>query len=210
VKLEEVIGENIARQRARQELSQADLGEALGVYLEKPWSRQAVHSAEKGKRAFAAAELVAFALVLGCELPELLAPQGSARNDIIELPNGGIEGRRLAATVSPEAPTQLMQRMNLETLRQLTPMLAGTVDTLQLMRVSLEDLLQDAEEAEAEQNPEGANPLVKQELELRAETAALLADVMARGKIDQARIRRIMGYKQKSAEVRELTGESDG
>lgn len=210
MKLEEVIGENIARHRAEQGLSQADLGEALGVYLEKPWSRQAVHSAEKGKRAFAAAELVSLSLVLGCELADLMAPQGAARDDLIDLPNGAVPGRKLMATVTSGEPEDIVRRLNLDTLRQLTPMLAGTVDTLQLMRVSLEGLLEDAEATEAEVNPEGANALVMEEMKARAELGALLADAMGRKQLDRDRLQRILGYKQKADEVRALAEENDG
>jgi len=49
----------IAHLRAQRQLSLTDLGEALGRYLGRPWSRQAVHQAERGQRSFTAAELTA-------------------------------------------------------------------------------------------------------------------------------------------------------
>ncbi|MGY5069386.1 helix-turn-helix domain-containing protein [Streptomyces griseus] len=74
MKIEEAIGANLARLREEAGLSQAQLGNALGSYLEKPWSRQAVSGAEKGRRAFTAAELIALALSLGVSLDFLLMP----------------------------------------------------------------------------------------------------------------------------------------
>src|SRR5580700_10179629 len=71
MRVEEAIGGQIARLRALRQLSLADLGEALGRYLDKPWSRQAVHQAERGRRSFTAAELAALALVLDTSVPAL-------------------------------------------------------------------------------------------------------------------------------------------
>jgi transcriptional regulator with XRE-family HTH domain len=64
MRVEEVIGRQVARLRAQRQLSLTDLGEALGRYLGRPWSRQAVHQAERGQRSFTAAELTALALAL--------------------------------------------------------------------------------------------------------------------------------------------------
>ena len=55
-------------------MTQVELGERLGELLGKPWSKQAVSSAEKGRRSFTAAELVAFAVALGCNVETLLQP----------------------------------------------------------------------------------------------------------------------------------------
>ncbi|MET7900344.1 helix-turn-helix transcriptional regulator [Streptomyces sp. NPDC005355] len=210
MRLEEAIGWNIAQMRAQQELSQADLGEALGVYLEKPWSRQAVHSAEKGKRAFTAAELVAFSLVLQCELPDLLTPHGPARAGDIELPNGSVPAMKIAEVVAPEAPEDWMRRTNVEMLRHLVPMLTGSLDTLQLLQVHLKELLADAEEREARENSEAANPLVKEEMEARAKLSAALADALARGSLDQERLRSILGFREKTEAVEREVERGDG
>ena len=56
MRVEEAIGRQISRLRARRQLSLTDLGEALGHYLDKPWSRQAVHQAERGQRSVTAAD----------------------------------------------------------------------------------------------------------------------------------------------------------
>lgn len=70
VKIEEVIGRNLLRIRERRNLSQSDLGQAIEQHLGKPWSRQAVSAAEKGRRSFTAADLMALARVLDVTMPE--------------------------------------------------------------------------------------------------------------------------------------------
>jgi len=82
MRVEEAVGQQVARLRAQRQLSLADLGEALGRYLGKPWSRQAVHQAERGQRAFTAAELTALALALDTSVPALFR----AGDAPIELP----------------------------------------------------------------------------------------------------------------------------
>lgn len=86
MRVEEAIGRQIARLRAHGQLSLADLGEALGCYLGKPWSRQAVHQAERGQRSFTAAELTALALALDTSVQALFR----AEDDPIELPGRAI------------------------------------------------------------------------------------------------------------------------
>jgi transcriptional regulator with XRE-family HTH domain len=86
MRVEEAIGRQIARLRAQRQLSLADLGEALGRYLGKPWSRQAVHQAERGQRSFTAAELTALALALDTSVQALFR----AGDDQIELPGRAI------------------------------------------------------------------------------------------------------------------------
>ena len=71
MRVEAAIGQQIARLREARQLSLTQLGQALGRYLGKPWSRQAVHQAERGRRAFTAAELAALALVLDTSVPAL-------------------------------------------------------------------------------------------------------------------------------------------
>jgi transcriptional regulator with XRE-family HTH domain len=89
MRVEEAVGRQIARLRAQRQLSLTDLGESLGRYLDKAWSRQAVYQAERGGRAFTAAELTALALVLDTSVQALFR----ADDDRIELPG---------AVVSPE------------------------------------------------------------------------------------------------------------
>jgi len=86
MRVEQAIGRQIARLRAQRQLSLADLGEALGCYLGKPWSRQAVHQAERGQRSLTAAELTALALALDTSVQVLFR----AEDDQIELPGQSI------------------------------------------------------------------------------------------------------------------------
>ena len=82
MRVEEVIGRQIARLRAQRQLSLTDLGQALGRYLGRPWSRQAVHQAERGQRSFTAAELTALALALDTSVQVLFRAETAQ----IELP----------------------------------------------------------------------------------------------------------------------------
>ena len=86
MRVEQAIGRQVARLRAQRQQSLADLGEALGGYLGKPWSRQAVHQAERGQRSFTAAELAALALALDTSVQALFR----AEDDQIELPGRAI------------------------------------------------------------------------------------------------------------------------
>jgi transcriptional regulator with XRE-family HTH domain len=64
VRIEEVVGRRMAEHRTELGMSQAELGERLGVLLGRSWPRQSVWAAEKGQRAFTAAELLALVEVL--------------------------------------------------------------------------------------------------------------------------------------------------
>lgn len=82
MRVEAAIGKQIARLRETRRMSLTQLGEAIGQYLDRPWSRQAVHQAERGQRAFTAAELAALALALDTSVPALFLTDA----DQIELP----------------------------------------------------------------------------------------------------------------------------
>lgn len=69
--LEAIVGANLARWREGQGMSQAELGRRIGT-VGREWSRQAVHQAEQGRRAFAVADLVAVALATEVSLGYLL------------------------------------------------------------------------------------------------------------------------------------------
>jgi len=86
MRVETAIGNQIARLRETRQMSLTQLGQALGRYLDRPWSRQAVHQAERGRRAFTAAELAAFALALDTSVPALFL----ADADQLELPGATI------------------------------------------------------------------------------------------------------------------------
>ncbi|WP_274388921.1 helix-turn-helix domain-containing protein [Streptomyces cavernae] len=84
MRVEEAIGRQIARLRETRRMSLAELGEAVGRYLGKSWSRQAVHQAERGGRAFTATELTAIALALDTSIPALFL--ADAAEERIEMP----------------------------------------------------------------------------------------------------------------------------
>ncbi len=86
MRVETAIGKQIARFREMRQMSLTELGEAVGRYLDKPWSRQAVHQAERGRRAFTAAELAALALALDTSVPALFL----ADADQIDLPAASV------------------------------------------------------------------------------------------------------------------------
>jgi transcriptional regulator with XRE-family HTH domain len=95
MRVEEAIGRQIAHLRAQRQLSLADLGEALGRYLGKPWSRQAVHQAERGQRSFTAAELTALALALDTSVQALFRAEDAR----IELPGRAISAEEYRGTL---------------------------------------------------------------------------------------------------------------
>ncbi|MGW5333623.1 helix-turn-helix transcriptional regulator [Streptomyces bauhiniae] len=192
MRLEEVIGSQIADRRASVGMSQAELGEGLGRYLERAWSRQAVHSAEKGKRAFTAAELVAFALVLDAEVPDLMTPPIGQRDGVIALPNGVIPSRKLADIVAPEAPEDALTRLNLDGLHHLVPMLSGAIQTLQLLDMTLSELVEDAQRRKAEEDPDAVPPLVREQIEARARLAQVVADALGRNAVTAQRVEEIL------------------
>jgi transcriptional regulator with XRE-family HTH domain len=103
MRIETAIGKQIARLREARQMSLTQLGEAMGKYLDKPWSRQAVHQAERGRRAFTAAEMAALALVLETSVPALfLAGAGP-----VELPGAVISAEDYQAILlyaGDEAP----------------------------------------------------------------------------------------------------------
>lgn len=79
--IEEVIGERIRMARSTAGLSQEQLGHLLEPYLGRPWTRQAVSSAEKGGRDFTALELLGLAQVLDVHTAWLMTPPAGATID---------------------------------------------------------------------------------------------------------------------------------
>lgn len=122
MEIEQIIGHWIAKGRGKQ--TQAQVGEALGQYLGKPWSRQSVSAAEKGDRAFTAAELIAFSLVLGCTVETLLEPPAGV--EFVELGDGRIDSRNLRTTATTNSDlADLVSAVH--ELRQRWPQLQTTL-----------------------------------------------------------------------------------
>jgi transcriptional regulator with XRE-family HTH domain len=105
--LEQVIGQRIRDRRGQLGLSQAALGRAVGARLGREWTRQAVCAAEKGGRAFTAAELCAIAGALGMTVTQLLGEAATAapelRSAAPQLRNHVEELARAAAAVLEDA-----------------------------------------------------------------------------------------------------------
>ena len=89
MRIEAAIGKQIAHFRETRQMSLTQLGEALGQYLDRPWSRQAVHQAERGRRAFTAAEMAALALVLETSIPALFLTDDPR----VELPGAAVSAQ---------------------------------------------------------------------------------------------------------------------
>lgn len=107
VKIEEVIGQRITEVRDAAGTSQAAFGAQLEAVLGRPWSRQSVSAAEKGRRAFTAAELVAIAYTLEVPIAELLTPPLEVNE--LELPSGRTVPYRVEA--HPALPAQVLEAL---------------------------------------------------------------------------------------------------
>lgn len=97
MRIEAAIGTRIAQLREARQMSLTQLGLAVGGYLGRPWSRQAVHQAERGRRSFTAAELAALAMALDTSIPALM----HADADPIELPGCVIQTQDYRAILLP-------------------------------------------------------------------------------------------------------------
>jgi transcriptional regulator with XRE-family HTH domain len=122
MRIETAIGEQIARLREARQMSLSQLGEAMGQYLGKPWSRQAVHQAERGRRVFTAAELAALALVLETSVPALFLAGAVP----IELPGAAVSAEDYQAILlyaGDEAPRDGIDQL-LVALQDISQILA--------------------------------------------------------------------------------------
>jgi transcriptional regulator with XRE-family HTH domain len=110
MRIETAIGRQIARLRQARQMSLTQLGEAMGEYLDKPWSRQAVHQAERGRRAFTAAEMAALALALDTSVPALFLTDAAP----IELPGAAVSAedyRGILLYADDDAPLDGMEEL---------------------------------------------------------------------------------------------------
>ncbi|MFC9788738.1 hypothetical protein [Rhodococcus sp. NPDC127528] len=132
MRIERLIGERVRDLRKElpsedgKEVTQEELGQRLGAYLEKSWSRQAVSAAEKGERSFAAVELVALAAVLGIAVGDLLKPKAGVES--ISMPSGtSIEARMMSQPggVGDESMPTLLQHEVLDQLDRIAEALGN-------------------------------------------------------------------------------------
>jgi transcriptional regulator with XRE-family HTH domain len=130
VRIESVIGEQITRAREDVGMSQSQLGDELGRLLGKPWPRQAVSQAEKGRRSFNAAELVAFAAALGRSVESLLVPPADVST--VTLADGDpIDSRHLRGDEEVSSDDNLRKlTQTMGELRREFPGLVELVDRL--------------------------------------------------------------------------------
>ncbi len=100
MRLEQVIGHRMRERREEMALTQEQAGQRIGELLGRPWPRQAVSAAEKGDRAFTAAELVAIAFALDTTVSWLLTPLAGGLG--VEMPSGAaVDQAKLIAAVLP-------------------------------------------------------------------------------------------------------------
>src|SRR5438046_2008543 len=103
----EVVGQNLKAAREGKGLSQRELGKLVEPYLGE-WVPQQVSAAEHGRRGFSAAELMAFASVLGVRPAQLLTPRDP--DTVIEFAEGtSVPWTELIRRLEPSAinPEQL-------------------------------------------------------------------------------------------------------
>ncbi|MFE5296402.1 helix-turn-helix domain-containing protein [Streptomyces sp. NPDC056632] len=121
VRIEEVIGRNLRQIREGKDLSQTDLGQAMEQHLGKPWSRQAVSAAEKGRRFFTAADLLGLARALDVSIPHFFMLTDWRDENAVELVEGvsvpAAEYRdRILHEVDARGSAQLMTTADLQEL----------------------------------------------------------------------------------------------
>ena len=86
MRIEEIVGQRMLERRTALKLTQETLAERITGHLNREWTRQAVSAAEKGKRSFTAAELVAIAHTTGTTVTWLMSPPQDAEG--VELGDG--------------------------------------------------------------------------------------------------------------------------
>jgi transcriptional regulator with XRE-family HTH domain len=96
----ELVGRNVRRAREQRGLTQEAVGQSLKGSLGKPWPKQAVSAAEKGRRTLTVEELLALSDVLGESVISLLSP--SSPKEVITLTSGKqISGADLLGQLVP-------------------------------------------------------------------------------------------------------------
>lgn len=102
--VEEIVGANVRQIREELEMTQEQLGAALGEYLGKTWTRQAVSAAEKGRRNWRATDVMGVAMILEVSAGRLLFPREA---ETVDFPARGVNAKAIRGVVlkpnSPEA-----------------------------------------------------------------------------------------------------------
>lgn len=137
MRIEKIVGQNVARARMRAEWSQPEFGKMIGTIPGiKPWSRQTVSNAESGKRAFTAADLVALACVLETSPAALLTLPPESSAPTIELGDAPIPREMLEnPTWTHESTAEALA----DVLRAVRT-ISGGLDALATVAQPLQDL----------------------------------------------------------------------
>lgn len=90
MRVPEIVGRRVREARKDLGFSQAQLGETLGAYLDKPWFPQAVSEAEAGRRNFSAEELFVLGIVLNRPVSWFFLPLHFKDRDI-DLPRSSVD-----------------------------------------------------------------------------------------------------------------------
>ena len=146
MRIEEVVGINLKRARVElEDWSQAQLGSELEAVQGKGrgWSRQAVHAAERGQRAFGVSDLLVLALVFQVPVSWFLTPpKGTSR---IELRKGVSIPAREVAWFFEAQPTAALDHVLAESsyLREVAVELEDKVmQSRELLDSAVEDIQQ--------------------------------------------------------------------
>jgi transcriptional regulator with XRE-family HTH domain len=139
VRIEEIIGRRVLERRTALNLTQEALAGRITGYLNREWTRQAVSAAEKGKRSFTAAELVAIAVASGTTVTWLMSPPEGTGD--VGLGDGArVPAGVLASALAPQVPgAQSLDgvhdavyrlRLHAENLRRITGAAGADISAL--------------------------------------------------------------------------------
>lgn len=157
MRIGQVIGERVRVQREARGWTQAKLGELVGSQLGQEWPRQAISAAEKGKRAFTAAELVTFAHVLGVGIGHLLTPPPGV--DSIEMAPGiAAEPAVIAEAIRPVREADSVAEKFTETGLRFFQHLADLRQMLAQVQADMDAFVADLEAVHAAREGDGAGP----------------------------------------------------
>ena len=148
MRIEEIVGKRVQAKREELGWSQAELGQRLGKHLGSSWSRQSVSAAEKGKRAFPVAEMVAFAHVLDVTISYLLMPPP----DVLEVeltPGGAADRAVIMGTTLPFKGTDSSGEKYLETAQTFLQHLGDLGELAGIVRADIARFAADLQEIDA-------------------------------------------------------------
>lgn len=138
--MQAIAGERLRLARQEAEMTQAQLGEAVAPYLGRPWSHQAVSSAEQGRREFTAVEVAVLGEILECSPAWFLTP--SSAEVAIGTPGGqalDTRGlfRRVTAVGAPTLTAYVLRRIEHTIDRQIADLIES-VDVIRGLRETAE------------------------------------------------------------------------